>query len=158
MVKRRVLGTIWTSVSSNFPVAVQSDYKHESIFFMKEGALFRSYLSRHLRKPIVSRDQLVVLSVLRTLLSDACYEVAATLLLRRRLIEHRPPKLSAGRRPVASSVSAIDVIEYKVSGQGFHYVLSVFDYLARFLTLVPLVDKSMSAVVRALVDHGKVRK
>ena len=71
---------------------------------------------------------------------------------------HRPPKLSAGRRPVALSVSAIDLIEYKVSEQGFHNVLSVFDYLARFLILVPLVDKLMSAGVRALVDHSKVRK
>ena len=33
------------------------------------------------------RDQLVVLSVLRTLLSDACYDLAVALLLMRRLID-----------------------------------------------------------------------
>ena len=65
-----------------------------------------------------------------------------------RKTSHRTPKLPVGHRPISRPFQcvAIDLVEYNASKQGFHYVLSVIDHLTRFLILVPLKDKSMSAV------------
>ena len=44
-----------------------------SNLFMVDGVLYRSYLPGHLRKRISFRDQLVVPSVLRSLIMQACH-------------------------------------------------------------------------------------
>ena len=68
---------------------------------------------------------------------------------------HLPPKLPVGHRPITFPFQcvAIDLVEYKASKKGFRYVLSSIDLLTRFLILVPLKDKSMTTVARALVDR-----
>ena len=52
---------------------------------------------------------------------------------------HRTPKLPVGHRPIFRPFQCVatDLVEYKASKQGFHYVLSVIDHLTRFLILVP---------------------
>ena len=72
-----------------------------------------------------------------------------------RKTSHRPPKLPVGHRPITRPFQcvAIVLVEYKAYKQGFHYVLSCIDHLTRFLILVPLKDKSMTTVARALVDR-----
>ena len=62
-----------------------------------------------------------------------------------RKTSHRSPKLPVGHRPVSRPFQclAIDLIEYKASAEGYHYVMSVID-LTRFVILVPLKDKCLS--------------
>ena len=71
-----------------------------------------------------------------------CQECVAC---QQRKTSHRTPKLPVEQRPIPRPFQcvAIDLVEYKASKQGFHYVLSVINHLTRFLILVPLEDKSM---------------